>query len=73
MIKRPLFLRVQFNIPSSAGVGDNVEGASIHKKFATASVLTAATDRVDQWFDDKICVPAVVGLPEGVEPMKVCN
>mmetsp|Transcript_27974 Transcript_27974/g.58794 ORF Transcript_27974/g.58794 Transcript_27974/m.58794 type:complete len:156 (+) Transcript_27974:55-522(+) len=68
--KRPLFLHMQFDIPSLAIVNNDVEGGSIQNGVESASVKTAATKRVDQWFDNKLCDAAVVGLPEGVEPVK---
>ena len=58
-----MFLRARFEIPRASG-DDHCE-----KNRHTISSL----DIVEQYFDTKNCSPAVIGLPHGVEPIKVCH
>ena len=75
-----LFLHVRFEVPvSEAGGGnktssdeDGVGGDGMDDDGTNTGGSKESVAITEQYFDASNCKPAVVGLPDGVEPIKVC-
>jgi hypothetical protein len=78
-----LFLHVRFEVPLPAADGDGGNktspdddgggGDGMDDDDGTNTGGSKESVAVtDQYFDASNCEPAVIGLPEGVEPIKVC-
>ena len=78
-----LFIHAQFEVPQLAGTADggndqvdadcnknitNDDGGDVSTSKSAAPIITTITKHS---FDASNCKPAVIGLPEGVEPTKV--
>jgi hypothetical protein len=61
-----MFLHARFEVPRASG-GDE-DGCNHSGQNSTESSL----DINDQYFDATNCNSAVIGLPNGAEPIKVC-
>jgi len=74
-----LFIHALFEVPQSAvtasDVGnDEVEDQSgINDNKNETSLIRLGLVTTKQSFDTLNCKPAIIGLPEGAEPIKVCR
>ena len=74
-----LFIHAQFEIPqpamTAADVGnDEVEDQSgINDNTNDTSLIRSGLVTTKQSFDTLNCKPAIIGLLEGAEPVKVCR
>jgi len=74
-----LFIHAQFEVPQSAvtasdvGNDDQVEDQSGINDNKNDTSLISSVVTTKQSFDTLNCKPAIIGLPEGVEPIKVCH
>lgn len=75
-----LFLHVRFEVPVSEADGGNKTssdeddggGDVMDNDGSNTGGSKESVAITDQYFDASNCKPAVIGLPDGVEPIKVC-
>ena len=74
-----LFIHAQFEVPqpvvtaSDVGNDDQIEDQSGINDNKNDTSLIRSVVTTKQSFDTMNCKPAIIGLPEGVEPIKVCH
>lgn len=75
-----LFIHVRFEVPVSEADGGNKTssdeddggGDGMDDDGSNTGGSKESVAITDQYFDASNCKPAVIGLPDGVEPIKVC-
>jgi hypothetical protein len=75
-----LFLHVRFEVPVSEADGGNKTssdedgggGDGMDDDGTNTGGFKESIAITEQYFDASNCKPAVIGLPDGVEPIKVC-
>ena len=69
-----LFIQAQFEVPQSADDHQAEDQSGINdNKNDTTDTIRSGLVTTKQSFDTLNCKPAIIGLPEGVEPIKVCR
>ena len=75
-----LFIHAQFEVPKSVmtaaadGQAEDQSGINNNKNDTTDTIRSGLVTTVTkQSFDTLNCKPAVIGLPKGAEPIKVCR
>ncbi len=75
-----LFLHVRFEVPSTASPtggnflddeNDDDDGARARDDARGSAADATSVVITEQRFDSSNCEPAVIGLPDGIEPVKV--